>query len=156
MKKQLTHICLLFIVLNLHSQTPIETEVSKAIKLIEGGLSISDGKHAGNKKEFFLYCISLDSFGKIAVIDILRPDSISHTGEIRKTALELKEKWKAVKSDFKLTFIPVLVMHPDSEEKDSVYDLLINEMAVYFQKLNAEFFSSKVYVARIALVTYYR
>jgi hypothetical protein len=89
-------------------------------------------------------------------MDILRPDSISHTAEIRKTALEIKEKWKAIKSDFKLIFIPVLVMCPDIEENDTAYNILINEISVYFQKLKKEFFSPKVYVARIAMVTYYR
>lgn len=156
MKKHFIHIFLLFIGFSLHSQTPFETEVSRALKLIERSLTISGGKHIGHKNEFFLYSISLDSNGKISFIEVLRPDSISHMGEIKRIASEIKEKWTAVKSDFKIILIPVLIMHPDIEENDTVRDLLMSEIATYFDGFNVKPLSSRAYIARNAMVTYYR
>lgn len=145
----------LFIVSGIQAQTAFEKEASKAVRLIERNLTVSDDKNTASLFEFFIYVVNLDSCAKIITIDVFRMDSLSHLSAIKDIASKIKENWVPVKSSFTKILIPVLITNSGIENDEAIHDKSVRETATFFHNLFGKSISSNVYVARMAIVSWY-
>lgn len=136
MKKFISLFLFFIIAKNSFAQKDFEAKVNKVLGYIERSLDLNEKKIEGNRIDFFVYDISIDSSGSILNIHSLIMDSLSSLSKVLIVADSIKQKFHFSDPHYSKLLIPVLIIYSNDNEVISNNTMTILETMKIFETLS--------------------